>query len=161
VTTWVVNASPLIFLAELGYLDLLNRNADTVCVPRGVLDEVRVKPDRAAQAIDQAIRSWLLAREVGNREAVEILQADLDLGEAEVIVLAREIGADRVVMDDLDARRMARRLGLELIGTIGLLLSARLQGEIPSMRGEIERLEALGFRVAPDLVQAVLQAAGE
>ena len=74
---------------------------------------------------------------------------------------AREIGADRVVMDDLDARRMARRLGLELIGTIGLLLSARLRGEVPSMRGEIDRLEALGFRIAPDLVAAVLQAAGE
>jgi len=161
VTTWVVNTSPLIFLAELGYLDLLNRDADAVCIPRAVLDEVRVKPDRAAQAVDQAIQSWLSVREIGNREAVEILQADLDLGEAEVIVLAREIGADRVVMDDLDARRMARRLGLELVGTIGLLLSARLQGEISSMRSEIERLEALGFRVAPDLVEAVLRAAGE
>jgi predicted nucleic acid-binding protein len=161
VTTWVVNASPLIFLAELGYLDMLDRNADTVCVPRAVLDEVRAKPDRAAQAVDHAVRSWVSVREVRNREAVEILQADLDLGEAEVIVLAREIGADRVVMDDLDARRMARRLGLELIGTVGLLLSARLRGDIPSMRSEINRLEALGFRVAPDLVAAVLRAAGE
>jgi predicted nucleic acid-binding protein len=161
VTTWVVNASPLIFLAELGYLDMLDRNADTICAPRAVLDEVHAKPDRAAQAVDQATRSWLSVREVGNREAVEILQADLDLGEAEVIVLARQIDADRVVMDDLDARRMARRLGLDLIGTIGLLLSARLRGEIPSMRVEIDRLEALGFRVAPDLVTAVLRAAGE
>ena len=160
-TTWVVNTSPLIFLAELGHLDLLHRNADIICVPPAVLDEVRVKPDRAAQAVDQATQSWLLVRKVGNRQAVEILQADLDLGEAEVIVLAREIGADRVVVDDLDARRIARRLDLELVGTIGLLLSARLRGEIPSIRGEIERLEALGFRVAPDLVEAVLRAAGE
>ena len=64
-------------------------------------------------------------------------------------------------MDDLDARRRARRLGFDLTGTMGLLLAARLRGEIPSVRLEIERLVALGFRVAPSLVEAVLDEAGE
>ena len=161
VTTWVVDTSSLIFLAKLGHLDLLREDADTVCVPQAVLDEVLAKPDEATQAIQEASRSWLSVREVGNRGAVEVLLADLDFGEAEAIVLAKEINADRLVMDDLDARRIARRVDLDLIGTMGLLLAARLRGEIPSVREEIERLQALGFRVAPSLVEAVLREAGE
>ena len=160
-TTWVVDTSPLIFLAKLDRLDLLTMGADMVWVPRAVLDEVSVKPDEATQAIEQASQRWLSVRRVSNREAVEMLLANLDLGEAEVIVLAKEVEADKIVMDDLDARRYARRLGLDLIGTMGLLLAAHLRGEIPSMREEIERLQELGFRVAQPLVEAILREAGE
>ena len=123
---WVVDTSPLIFLSRLGRLDLLKRSADTVCLTQAVLDEIRAKPDEATQAIEQACQSWLSVRRVDNRDAVAILQADLDLGEAETIVLAREINADMVVMDDLDARRFARRVGLNMIGTMGVLPAARL-----------------------------------
>jgi len=161
VTTWIVDTSPLIFLAKLGHLDLLRRSADAVCVPRAVLDEVHAKPDEATHAIEQAGRSWLAVRRVDNRDAVDILQAALDLGEAKVIVLARETHADKVVMDDLDARRFARRVGLDLIGTMGLLLAAHLRGEMSSVRKEIERLEALGFRAVPPLVEAILGEASE
>lgn len=160
-TNWVVDTSPLIFLAKLDHLDLLRKGADTVYIPRAVLQEVRAKPDAATQVIERACQTWLLVRPIDDRRTVDIIQADLDLGEAEVIALAREVGADRVVLDDLDARRFARRLGLEMVGTVGLLLAARLRGELPSLRQEIERLETLGLRVAPSLVEAVLQAAGE
>ena len=160
-TTWVVDASPLIFLAKLGRLKLLQEGANTVCVPQAVLDEICVKPDQATQIIEQASQSWLSVCQIRERNAVEILLADLDLGEAQVIVLAKEICADRVVMDDLDARRFARRIGLDLIGTMGLLLAARLRGEISTVRTEIERLESFGFRVSPSLVKAILEQAGE
>ncbi|MCL7453579.1 MAG: DUF3368 domain-containing protein [Anaerolineae bacterium] len=126
-----------------------------------MIDEIQAKPDEAARAIDHACQSWLSVRQVGNRQAVEILLADLGPGEAETIVLAKELGADRVVMDDLDARRFARRVGLELIGTLGLLLVARLDGKIASLHHEIERLEAADFRVAPELVERLLLEAGE
>jgi len=161
VTTWVVDTSPLIFLAKLSHLELLRKGADTVCIPQAVLSEVCAKPDEATQAIEQASQSWLSVREVANRNAVEILQAVLDLGEAEAIVLARETNADKLVLDDLDARRFARRLGLDLIGTMGLLLAARLRGEISSVREETERLEDFGFRVAPLLMEAILREAEE
>jgi predicted nucleic acid-binding protein len=161
VTTWVVDTSPLIFLAKLGRLDLLRRAADTVCTARAVLNEIQAKPDEAGRVIEEASRSWLSIREVSDRRTVEILLAVLDLGEAEVIVLAKEVGADRVVMDDLDARRFARRAGFALVGTLGVLLAARLRGEIPSVRVEIERLRVAGFRATPSLVEAILKEAGE
>jgi predicted nucleic acid-binding protein len=156
-----VDTSALIYLSKLGRLDLLEAGADTVYIPQAVMDEVQVKADKVAQDVERASQSWLTIRRVENRQAVELLLADLGLGEAEVIVLAKEIAADRVVMDDQDARRLARRVGLDLIGTMGLLLAARLRGHIPSLQQEIERLQALGFRVTPPLIEAVLKEAGE
>jgi uncharacterized protein len=158
---WVVDTAPLIFLSKLGRLGLLEGAADSICVAQAVIDEIQMKPDEAARAIALACQSWLSVRQVSNRQAVEILLADLGLGEAETIVLAKEIDAERVVMDDLDARRFAHRVGLELIGTLGLLLAARLEGRIASLQREIENLEGAGFRVAPKLVERLLMEAGE
>jgi len=58
-------------------------------------------------------------------------------------------------------RRLADRLGLRLVGTLGLLLAAKLRGEIPSLRAEIDRLRSGGFRASPALVEEILRPAGE
>ncbi|HXK44249.1 MAG TPA: DUF3368 domain-containing protein [Anaerolineae bacterium] len=158
---WVVDASPLIFLAKLERLDLLRQAAGSVCLPQAVADEIRAKPDMATQLLEQALQTWIEVRVVDNRMAVDLLLAELDLGEAEVIVLAKILNAEYVVMDDLDARRFARRVGLRPIGTLGLLLAARLRGEIPSLQAEIQRLEKFGFRVSSALKAQILRAAGE
>jgi uncharacterized protein len=158
---WIVDTSPLIFLAKLDRLDLLRKSADELLVPAAVVEEVRAYPDDAGQKIEEALDSWLREERVGARRVVDVLLVDLDLGEAEVIALARERSADRIVMDDLDGRRFARRLGLEPIGTLGLLLAAKLRGELDSLQAEIERLEREGFRVSPALVEAILRTAGE
>lgn len=160
-TVWVVDTSPLIFLAKLNRLDLLRKGADRILAPPAVLQEIHAHPDEVAAEIEEARTSWLQIQSVGDRGILEVLMADLDHGEAEAIVLAREVRAERIVMDDLDGRRFARRLGLAPVGTLGLLLAARLRGELPSLRQEIDRLEAAGFRVGEALRQAVLAEAGE
>ena len=66
-TIWVVDTSSLVFLAKLGHLDLLQRGADTVCVPRAVLNEVRARSDEATSAIEEASQSWLSVREVSDQ----------------------------------------------------------------------------------------------
>jgi predicted nucleic acid-binding protein len=93
--------------------------------------------------------------------AVTLVQAALHKGEAEAIVLAAELHAARLVLDDQDARRFADRCGLKLIGTLGILLAAKQRGAIASLREAINALVALGFRINPQLVTAVLQNAGE
>ncbi|MCP4429047.1 MAG: DUF3368 domain-containing protein [Chloroflexi bacterium] len=156
-TLWVVDAGPLIFLAKLDRLNLLRHHADEVALPVAVLHELKAQTDEATLKVEKAIESWLQVREVKNRQATELLLADLDLGEAEAIVLAKETKAERVVLDDMDARRA----GFPIVGTVGLLLAARLRGEIPSLQVEIERLRQFGFWISEPLVQAVLQEAGE
>jgi uncharacterized protein len=158
---WVVDTSPLIFLAKLNRLDLLEKGADHVVAPQAVLQEVSEQPDSASEEIEAATRSWLNVRTVKDRRLVDVLMADLGAGESEVIALALETQAYRVVIDDLDARRFAHRVGLSPVGTLGLLLAARLRGELPSLKVELDRLRKAGFRVSSSLALKFLHAAGE
>ncbi len=158
---WVVDTSPLIFLAKLDRLDLLRQGAGQLLIPPAVLREVQEHPDEASEKIEEVNGSWLEVRPVSQRQTVEVLMADLGIGESEVIALAREVKAERVVMDDLDGRRFARRLGLVPVGTIGLLLAAKMRGELSSLRNEIEELQRGGFRISDTLLHAVLAEAGE
>jgi predicted nucleic acid-binding protein len=160
-TRWVVDIGPLIFLAKLDRLDLLHDGADEILTPPAVLEEVLTRADHASQKIGEAVSSWLTVRQIEDRSALEVLLADLGPGESEAIALSREAKADRVIMDDLDGRRFARRLGVVPIGTLGLLLAARLRGEVSSLRAEIERLRAGGFRMSQTLIEAALREAGE
>jgi hypothetical protein len=100
-------------------------------------------------------------RDVTDHSMVNLVQASLHTGEAEVIVLATELHAEWLVMDDQDARRFANRCGLKTVGTLGILLAAKQDGKILSLQSEIERLVVLGFRINSRLVTAVLQRAGE
>ncbi len=158
---WVVDAAPLIFLAKLERLDLLRRGADDVLTVPAVRREIDAHSDAAAHALRAASADWLRVRAPANASAVALLLADLDPGEAEVLILASELNADRVVLDDLDARRRARRLGLPVVGTVGLLLAARLRGDIAALRPELDRLLRFGFRISAQLLDEVIQAAGE
>ncbi|HEX7183193.1 MAG TPA: DUF3368 domain-containing protein, partial [Thermoanaerobaculia bacterium] len=126
---WVVDTSPLIFLAKLDRLDLLRKSADRIVAPEAVFREAQERGDEASAMIEAIQASWLEVRAVSDGQVLEVLAADLDAGEAEAVALALELKAERLVMDDLDARRFARRVGLSLVGTLGLLLAVRLRGE--------------------------------
>ncbi len=160
-SSWVADAGPLIFLAKLGRLELLRDTQTAILIPNAVMMEIRAKGDEACQFIEQAASDWLEVREVQNREAVSLLLADLDLGEAEVIALASDIEAEKVLLDDLDGRRFARAVGLSVVGTVGVLLAARLEGNLPSLKGELERLQTAGFWINETLLEEALKAASE
>lgn len=160
-TVWVVNTSPLIFLGHLGRLGLLQYAGRNIYIPLAVAEEVAEKPDAAALAVQIACGTWIQVRDVSDQTAVNLVRSALHKGEAEAIVLATELQAERLVMDDHDARRFADRCGLNTVGTLGILLAAKQRGDIVSLRSEIDRLLAMGFRVNPQLVTAVLQQAGE
>lgn len=158
---WVVDASPFVFLSKLDRLSVLRDQAPAVLMPQAVAQEILALQDQAARRIQEVSSEWLEIAEVRDRGPLEFLLPVHGAGEAEVIALAKERDAARVVMDDLEARRFARRVGLKPIGTLGLLLAARLQGKIPSLRDEIRRLKTVGFYVHGSLVASVLDAAGE
>ena len=81
-------------------------------------------------------------------------------GELEAMVLAQEIQADYVVMDDQLARRKAQNKGLKVIGTIGVLLLAHQQQFISASKIE-EYLTALtqthGMYISPKILKIVLK----
>ena len=89
------------------------------------------------------------------------LIVDLGLGESEVLAVATNHPSALVILDDKLARRIAKMRGFLLTGTAGVLLRAKEKGFIPALKPVIEKLLSLNFRLKPDLVNAILEVAGE
>ena len=157
---WVVNASPLILLGKTGHLDLLAALADTVVVPQAVVTEVGVKPDGAA-VLAELTENLAYRVVVPEPAPPEILAWDLGAGEAQVITLALRHGADRVVLDDMEARRCAKAMGLRVIGTLGVVGRAKAMGRISQAAPVIEHLRRTGLYVSDALVAHLLREVGE
>ncbi len=103
---------------------------------------------------------FISIQSVSNTASVDYL-TDLDRGEAEVIVLAREISADWVIIDEEAGRSYARHFNLTLTGTLGILLRAKQDGLIPEIKPLLERLLASGVWVSKWVFDDVLALAGE
>ncbi len=91
----------------------------------------------------------------------ELLAWDLGAGETQVIALAMRQKAERVVIDDREARRCAKAMDLTIIGTLGLVARAKRMGIIDRAAPIIERLCQVGLYVSEDIVAMVLQEVGE
>lgn len=157
---WVVNASPLILLGKSGQLGLLGALADHIAVPQAVVREVGAKPDgeRTLQAMSAIGPVAIVDDEV---PSPEILSWDLGAGETQVITHALAHSFDRVVIDDLEARRCAKALGIGIIGTLGIVGRAKVKGVIDRAGPAIQQLREAGLYVPDDLVQRLLRDVGE
>jgi predicted nucleic acid-binding protein len=122
----VCNAGPLISLARIGRLDLLPALFGEIIVPPGVHREV-TNDVSLPGAKDLAGAKWLKLAKVQDRSSVERLLSSLDPGEAEVLILARELAATAAI-DEKRGRHLAADLGVLQTGTIGILLAAKREG---------------------------------
>lgn len=156
---WVINASPLILLGKLGRTDLLDSLAKQVIVPQAVLREVAAgSPDDSAmkQTLD-----WAATR-VQNDVPVPLSISGWDLGAGESQVLAYCIGnVRRAVLDDGEARAAAKAHSLRVVGTLGVILRARIAGLIPAARPLVDQLIECGSFLGAELVRQALQKVGE
>jgi len=147
----VLNATPLISLALLGRLSLLKEMFAEVIVPRAVYKEViqggTGKP--GADALAEA--NWLKVVSVDVSITIEPLLLGLDAGELKVLLLAQQIKADWVIINERLARRVAFALGLPVKNTLGILLAAVLAGLLSKQEAldDLHRLVERGIRIAP------------
>jgi predicted nucleic acid-binding protein len=158
----VSNTTPLIGLASIERFQLLEQLFAEIHIPQAVYDEAVVagREEGGAKREVQAA-TWIKTVPVKDRLAVDMLLGELDLGEAETIVLGREIGADWVLMDEKKGRRKLAQLELPKIGTLGILLKAKQVGLLSTLQPEIARLRRLGFSISQPVVEAVLRQAEE
>lgn len=158
----VSNASPLINLARIGRLDLLERLYGRLVVPDAVWQEVVVDGDGQPGAAEIKAAGWIRVRTVEDRRLVLSVQRELDPGEAEAIALALEMDAALLLMDERLGRESARYLGVRCTGLVGLLVEAKRKGLIPAVKPLLARLRDIaGFRLSNALVLRVLQDEGE
>jgi predicted nucleic acid-binding protein len=155
----VSNTSPLLYLHQLGSIDLLPALYAEVLVPMSVVDELSA--GRAAGHDVPNVTALPWASVVSSPTlALLALATDLGRGEAEAIAIAHERNA-LLILDDGLARRHARLIGVNLTGTLGVLLKAKAAGHIPQLAPLVARLTELGFRLAEQTREAVLKLANE
>lgn len=158
----VSNTSPITNLAAIGELELLNRLYGEIVIPEGVWDELHSMGVSWPGAPEVDSASWVSRRSVQNGLLVDVLSLELDRGEAETIALALELAADLVLLDEREGRRTARRLGLSVIGVLGVLLDAKQSGHLLTIGPSVDALrKSAGFYLSDTLVQSVLELAGE
>jgi predicted nucleic acid-binding protein len=149
----VVNASPLIALALANRLDILERIFGRVVVPASVYREVVGQGTERPGASVIAQATWLHIVSPTVTPTIEPTLLGLDSGELDVLLLAQELKPDWVVIDERQARRVARLMGFPVKGTLGILLTAGLAG----LLSQEEALQAMydmirhGIRISPVL----------
>jgi predicted nucleic acid-binding protein len=157
----VSDASPLISLAVVRHLDVLQHLYERVIVPEAVYREITGSAGLPGATEIQGLE-WIASQPVQNDIVVRALQGELDRGEAEAIALAVELQAGLVLIDERRARAVAIRMGLNVVGVLGVLVEAKRKALIPRLKPVLDALIAqAGFWVSQQLYGRALHAVGE
>jgi predicted nucleic acid-binding protein len=141
-------------LITIGHDHLLQKLFADVIIPPAVEAELR--------RFHTSIPPFIKIITPRHAQAVASLTEEIDLGEAEAICLARDLSAQRLLIDEKRGRAVAQRHGLLVIGVLGVLLLAKEKRMVPSIHHLVSRLEQeAGFRLAHAVREAALKTAGE
>jgi predicted nucleic acid-binding protein len=145
----VSDASPLISFARIGHFDLLPKLFGRILIPAEVYQEVVVDGAALPGAFQTARADWVEVVRVHDIQAVAAMKAEAGLGtgEASAIALAREIGADLLLVDERKARLVAKSNSIAVQGCIGILETLHRRGHLDDLRGSFVRLLQQGIRV--------------
>jgi len=156
----VVNSSVLIFLVKLNKIELLKNLFTEVIIPEAVHRECVLEGNKHEESLLIANTTWIQVKQSKNLQLVELLSDLIDDGEAEAITLALETKS-LIILDDKDARKIARGLNLKVTGILGILLLAKKKKLIKEISPLIEKLKEEGFRISDELTMKILKEANE
>ena len=145
----IIDSACLITLEKIGHLALLPKLFDHIYIPPAVKQDF-------GESID-----WVTVKRIKDTDKIIALSTQIDTGESEVIALAMELKDAYVILDDKKARRIAKQIGVKVIGTVGLLLKAKNMGIIPAIKPYLEKLNAVGFHLSQALYHKALELANE
>lgn len=157
----VSNSAPLISLSAIEKLPFLKTIWGKIHIPKSVYKEVVDFGEGRPGEQEVMNADWIETKEVKDRLAVELLRDEFDEGESETIILAKEMNADYVLIDERPACKKALYLGLSKIGTLGILLLAKEEGLIEEVKKYIDELKSKGFRMSKQVYYEVLRKAKE
>jgi len=158
----VSDTSPLSNFMVVNRLHLLKELYGEIIIPEAVMRELLELEKRSIDLSFIKNSAWIKVLPVQDEKGIQALLKEVDLGEAEAILLAKQLKADWLLMDETKGRRIAETEGLHIIGLLGTLLLAKKQGllkEIKSILDEI--ISKAKLRVSKELYERVMTLAGE
>ncbi len=148
--TVVADTSCFIALANINELGLLKALYQKLFTTQQVIDE-----------FGDALPEWIEIIDLKDHQKQQILEFQIDTGEASAIALALEIGADLIILDDNKARRVAEKLNLTITGTLGVIITAKNKNLISSIIPILKKLRQNNFWISDNLFKEALKEAGE
>jgi predicted nucleic acid-binding protein len=151
----VADTFPINYLILIGEIEILSKMYGKVVIPRAVREELLrpLAPEMVRTWINQP-PTWLEGHSPAN--APDASLANLDPGERDAIVLAGELRADQLIVDDRQARREAEKRGIPVIGTLGVISEGATLGLL-DLQTAVKRLEATNFHIAPEILKRLLK----
>ena len=146
----IADASCFILLDKIESLPLLQSLFTTISTSIEVAEE-----------FGKPLPEWVQIKTVQDKNFQSALFLQVDAGEASAIALAAENQPSLLIIDDLKGRRLAQRLNLNITGTLGLILTAKKEGILLQIKPIFDRIQATNFRIAPSLLESILEQAGE
>lgn len=146
----ISDTSCLIILTNIGELDLLRKLYGQIITTVEIAEE-----------FGEPLPDWIEINAPTDKYRQKILELQIDKGEASAIALALEIPDSVIILDDQKARKVAEKLGLEITGTIGLIIKAKLRGIIPSIKPFLVKIRKTDFRLSDEIEHQALREADE
>ncbi|MCG8513087.1 MAG: DUF3368 domain-containing protein [Halanaerobiales bacterium] len=142
----ISNTSCLIVLDNIDMLGILKELYGSIIITKEVSEEFcRTIPD------------WIDVREVNDQKYLELLKNFVDLGEASTIALSVEIDNSITILDDLKARKLAKKLNIKMTGTLGVIINAKKRNKISCTKEVLTKIKDAGFRVSKELENEILK----
>ncbi len=159
--TIVTNTGPLIALAKINHLTLLQQLFTTIAIPPAVHRELLAKSGPEAARLDHALNHFIVVQSRPEMPAlVRIVTDALDAGEQEAIALAHQ-QQTLLVIDERLGREAARRLGLTITGTIGVLLEGKRRGFVAGVLPQLQEMRQQGYWLSDDVLRVAANLSGE
>lgn len=164
----VSDTTAITHMAAIGALRLIEFLFTEIYIPQAVYHELTKHGDRIPGSIEAKTSKWIILEAVKDQAKVGSIinsaranKKSLHAGETEAIVLAKELNADFIIMDEVTGREYATKEGLKAIGMLGILLKAKEKKQIDSVKNYMDLLIGSGFIIGDKLYHDVLVSAGE
>lgn len=146
----ISDTSCLIILTNIEELELLHKLYGQVATTSEIADEYGEK-----------LPEWIQIFEVTDKSKQQLLELQIDRGESSAIALAMETPGSTIILDDHKARKIAIKLGLKITGTIGVIVKAKINGIIPTIKPLLNKIKQNNFRLSEEIEQEALKQANE
>jgi len=156
----VSDTSPLLYLHQVGHLDLLRKLYGRIRIPSAVEEELRAGAERGIAIPNVQALEWFDIQPLRDTTLLPVV-TDLGPGEAEAIALALSSPGSLLILDDKLGRRIASLNGVTITGTLGVLVKARREGLLPSISPVIEALRTTTMHLTQELIETALRESGE
>jgi len=142
----ISDTSSLIIFHKIGELKILEK----------VYGNIFITPE-VAEEYGNGLPLWITVKLIDDKKYQEFLETQVDKEEASVIALAKENNDSLLLLDDLKARKLAKKLKLKHTGALGVIHKAKQLGVVDKIKPLLEKLLETNFRISKKILDELLK----